>query len=830
MTIPPSLLRTMHLAGVGVFRFACEMKQRILTAALAAAFLVVNGAPAFAAPKESTPPDLTKTTPAKTDKGYNLGPTGAQGWMYVEGGMTENSRQILVTVIDKGSPADGVLQVGDVILGVFGKPFSEDARKSFGRAIGEAETEKAKGILPLTVWRGGKSQDVQLKLKVMGTYSDTSPYDCPKAQKILEQGLALLAKNPNKENSMKIVELAMLASGRPEYLEIAKKSALEIAKGTPDVESLWESSIQGGMKTWGYGYNNLVLTEYFLMTGDKTVLPAIRSYTASLSRGQTKFGTWGHGIIGPDANGNLHGPCPPYGPVNMAGLPGFVSLVLADRCGIEEPELKPAIARADKFFGYYVGKGSVPYGEHRPGVGHDDNGKTSLAAVAFALQGKRAETQFFTKMVTASYESREWGHTGNGFSYVWGPPAAHFGGPKALAAFMKELRWYYDLARRWDGSFVNTEVGGGVGSSYHGVVNSTASYMLTYALPLKKLCITGRESQPNSWLSDKDIAEAIAAERWLGENAHEKRTTTRLLEGLGSWSPLERASSAEELAKRKEDVLPQLLEMIHGKSPLARIGAVNTLGHLKARAVPALDTLVALLNDDDRWMHVQAAEALRLIGANARPVLPAMLKAATVKDDTDQMQFAVGALAYALFYPGGAYGPSGILSKSLDGIPKEQLYAVIRSIAANPDSAARGCLRSTYGLLTLDDAKVLAPTIVTSIREMAPANTMFSKGVRLAGIKALARLKIEEGIPLSIFMMKLTDWGKGDIVTTSLDVLKEYRGAAKTILPELKKLEPEFRHMAKEHAKLLEVMKLIEDDPNPPKLISLKDYLEKAVQ
>ena len=36
--------------------------------------------------------------------------------------------------------------------------------------------------------------------------------------------------------------------------------------------------------------------------------------------------------------------------------------------------------------------------------------------------------------------------------------------------------------------------------------------------------------------------------------------------------------------------------------------------------------------------------------------------------------------------------------------------------------------------------------------------------------------------------------------------------------------------MAKEHAKLLEVMKLIEDDPNPPKLISLKDYLEKAVQ
>ena len=40
-----------------------------------------------------------------------------------------------------------------------------------------------------------------------------------------------------------------------------------------------------------------------------------------------------------------------------------------------------------------MGKGTVPYGEHRPGVGHDDNGKTSVTAVAFAVQGKREETE-----------------------------------------------------------------------------------------------------------------------------------------------------------------------------------------------------------------------------------------------------------------------------------------------------------------------------------------------------------------------------------------------------------------------------------------------------
>jgi HEAT repeat protein len=172
-----------------------------------------------------------------------------------------------------------------------------------------------------------------------------------------------------------------------------------------------------------------------------------------------------------------------------------------------------------------------------------------------------------------------------------------------------------------------------------------------------------------------------------------------------------------------------------GDIPRARLGAVIALGQLKARAIPALDTLAGLLNDNDRWLRVQAAEALRTIGEDARPVLPQMLKAAAVKDETDQMQFAAGALAYALFYPGGVYGPRGVLAKSIDGIATDLLYPAIRSIAANPDSAARGCLRSAYALITLDDAKALAPTIVASVKEMAPANTMFSKGVRLAGIQ-----------------------------------------------------------------------------------------------
>jgi Family of unknown function (DUF6288)/HEAT repeats len=816
----------MKTHSINRLSYALSSCLRFLVFVLASAFLSVGVRLNAAA---QLPIDLTKETPAKVDNSYNLGPTGALGWMQVDAGMTENSRQILVTAVEKGSPAAGKLLVGDVILGVFGKPFTDDARKVFGQAIGQAESEIGEGQFPLTIWRKGQSLSLVLSLQIMGTYSETSPYNCPKAKKILEQGLVALGKQKSKDSGLYTNELALLAAGRPEDLEIVRKSARHLASKTPAVEALWQDASKGATRTWSYGYENLFLCEYYLSTGDKEVLPAIRSYTITIARGQGVFGTWGHDCVPPSSAGQLHGPVPPYGPVNATGLPCFISMVLAVRCGIKDSEIEPAIQRSNRFFSYYAGKGFIPYGEHRPGIGHDDNGKTSMAAVAFALQGKRTETQFFSKMVTASYESREWGHTGNGFSYQWGPVAANCGGPKAMCAFMKELRWYYDLARRWDGSFVNVAVGGGVSSSYHHVIGATGSYLLGYAVPLKKIYLTGRDAHRENWLDDAQIGEAIAAERWLGTNAYTKRTTSRLLAGLESWSPLDRARSAEELGKRKENLLPELLGLTKSKNPYTRLGAVAAIGEYKHRAVPALSTLAALLNDDDRWLRVQTAEALRSIGRDAKPITLQMLKAAAVKDETDQMQFGVGALAYALFYPGGSYGPTGLLSKSIADIPKDQLYPAIRSVAANPDSAARGCLRSVYSLMTLEDMQALAPYIANSIRNMAPANTMFSKGVRLAGIQAMARLRIEEGIPLALLMLNLKDWGKAYIIQVSLDVLKQYGGNAKFVLPELKRLEIEARKNPKQAEKFDQVIKIIEEDAHPPKMVSLKAFLQSPL-
>ena len=279
------------------------------------------------------------------------------------------------------------------------------------------------------------------------------------------------------------------------------------------------------MVVWDWGYRNLFLCEYYLLTGDKEVLHAIREYTVTLAKGQSMYGTFGHGVANRTADGQLHGSIPPYGPVNAAGLIGNLAIVMGKKCGVADPEVDAAIDRAAKFFGYYVDKGAIPYGEHMPWPYHDNNGKNAMTAVLFAVQGDRPrETQFFAKMVTASYKNREYGHTGQGFSYLWGALGANTGGPAAAAAFIKEASWHLDLVRRCDGSFTydggeqygpgSTEDNTYYGKSGYYGLSPTATYVLTYSLPLKKLCITGRDANRANWLGKQDVAEAICSGRF----------------------------------------------------------------------------------------------------------------------------------------------------------------------------------------------------------------------------------------------------------------------------------------------------------------------------
>ena len=137
---------------------------RIVAVALAAAAaaLIGLGSPASATGPGGGPaganPDFTQggQRPEAATHDWNIGPTGLRGWMYAADFETAQARQILVTRVEAGSPADGIIAVGDVILGVGGQPFSDDPRVAFGRAVTAAEA--GSGRLRLICWRDGRQR------------------------------------------------------------------------------------------------------------------------------------------------------------------------------------------------------------------------------------------------------------------------------------------------------------------------------------------------------------------------------------------------------------------------------------------------------------------------------------------------------------------------------------------------------------------------------------------------------------------------------------------------------------------------------------------------
>ena len=88
------------------------------------------------------------------------------------------------------APGNAVLAVDDVILGAMAGSsgtvplFTSDARKAFGAAIGDAENTAA-GTLRVKRWRAGVTTDVNIAMTIMGGYTATAPYNCPKSALIL---------------------------------------------------------------------------------------------------------------------------------------------------------------------------------------------------------------------------------------------------------------------------------------------------------------------------------------------------------------------------------------------------------------------------------------------------------------------------------------------------------------------------------------------------------------------------------------------------------------------------------------------------------------------
>ncbi len=763
------------------FRVRHTMKNLLLVLGWAA--LVVLEPAALAADHGAAlaNPDFTKsgTIPARATHDWNLGPTGLRGWMFCDALVTTDARQIAITAVAKGSPAEGLFAVGDTLLGAGGKKFSFDPRTELGRAITAAETDAGGGKLALTRWRAGQASEVVVKLPVLGTFSATAPYDCPKSRRILERGIPALAARMAAPDYAKeqdgitrsLNALALLASGDAAYRALVKREAQWAADFSAET-----------FKTWYYGYVMMLLAEYITATGDSAVLPGLRRLALEAARGQSAVGSWGHTFARTD--GRLNG----YGMMNSPGLPLTIGLAMARDAGVNDPEVAKAIELSARLMRFYIGKGAVPYGDHPAWTEtHEDNGKCGMAAVLFNRLGEANGAEFFTRMAVASHGSeRDCGHTGNFFNLLWSLPAIAQAGPHATGAWMAEFGgWYHDLARRWDGAFPHQGPPEPRPDSYEGW-DATGAYLLAYALPLKKIVLTGKKPSLVAPLNPAAVESLLADGRgWTNKDrtsAWQRLTEAELLARLGSWSPIVRERAADELARRKNVSVPALAALLDAPRLETRLGACQALQAFEGAAAPAVPPLRQLLQHSDLWLRVKAADALAAIGKPALPALPDILeRIARGPTPEDPRGMEQRFLCFAVFRRMLA-GPT-----PLEGVDRGRLRQAILRGLQNQDGQARSEVSTIYERLTFEEIEPLLPAIREAIVKPAPSGEMFADGVRLAGLRVLAAHYIEDGmLACADYLRTQTQWASELRTPDILKILLRYGAHAQAVLPHLR--------------------------------------------
>jgi hypothetical protein len=734
-------------------------------------------------------PDLTKggkpTGPSPKAKDIlisNLGPTGLLGWVYQNLHDTSKSRQILVSKVMPGSPADGTLQEGDVILGASGsgakpEPFTADARMSFGLAIADAEARNP-ATLHMQVWRAGQTLTTSITLETMGAYSATAPYDCPKTKRILEKALAYLDKNELKAGNYGLGILPLIACnddsipGNAERMKRAEQWIIDLLPNQALIDIMTSDRVETGSKVaWMRTYTLLVLAEYYLATGNNPskdgidLITAIDAHAQTVARGQSMFGTMGHQFAMQKPDGAVHGPyAVGYGPINSVGLVAFVGLNLARECKLPNPKTQAAIEagieRAGRFFSSYVGRGSIPYGEHSAYMSLASNGKNGMAAVAFSrMPGSENATQYFAQASVASGTYRDGGHGGAFFSYLWEPLGSAVGGKEAAAAYFKLISWHLDLSRTWEGGFFYNDFGR---SGYNGATFGKAGMfmstpaLLTYALGLEKLTLTGRNARDANRLDPAEIDAAVRAAHYPPQDP----SLEELITDLGSFTPIIRMQAATLLAARPEaaGLRPKLETMANDPQHPARLGAIKALGQMaNPESAPVL---FGLLDDPQALAREAAVDAIASMPLEIKQKhIDTLLKAAaSLRRPPMEVHPQDPVNSTLVVLNNILCNKEGVLTKGLQSVDanssRKQLHEAIRAIASLPSGGQRAKLKDVYPWLTPDDVKALADTILELIHVEAPADAMFAESIRSSSVALLLKHHFIEGVQASVDLFK----------------------------------------------------------------------------
>ncbi|MFD2158410.1 DUF6288 domain-containing protein [Rubritalea tangerina] len=423
--------------------------------------------------------------PEKVYPRFPIGPTGLYATIEKGGAVT-------VEQVAASTPAaEAQLMKGDLILAINYKSLKVgDPRVALGTAIAEAEATNGK--LVFTIERGGMQKHATVILQKLGGYAEGWPEKCSKSASIIKSTTRYIVESQQENGSY------VFGNARPELagLKGCLASLYLLSTGEPEVLPVVERHVQALIKklkkqpttsNWHLGYQGILLAEYYLKTGDRSVLPSLKSLCDQAVRSQVAGG-WGHGGI----------PGPGYvqsGLMSSAGVPVLTTLILANECGVEIDQ--KAYAQAVKFMYRMVGHGCVPYGDHRSELWWSNtNGRNAMLACAFALFDDPIFQQasgLLATMVVDSYFQPEFGHTGGGFNVMWrGMASVHVPSDRrsSYSRQMRKLEWYYELSRQSGGGFSILPTPPN-NVRYAGAAWGSGAIGLTYTAPLRQLRILG---------------------------------------------------------------------------------------------------------------------------------------------------------------------------------------------------------------------------------------------------------------------------------------------------------------------------------------------------
>jgi len=417
----------------------------------------------------------------------HLGPTGINAAPF--------GPNLFVHNVDPASPAFGKVLFSDYIYGVNNEDFgvnNDDKYRQFAAAITKAETKEGGGKMILNIRRKGQDISVELKLGVLGSFSDKTPYTCEKSAKIVELAEQWLvqryrpASGPagNPDNPYHGNLFFLMASGKPEHQGLVRRAVYEkIAQINP-------TNYNNGIN-FTMGYDALFLGEYYHWTGDSNVLPHLKALARSIARNQIQppgsdpkkyavattdeqVGGWRTKFA--PGIGRID-----YGLMAAGGMPCTMGLILANQAGvdIDKQALKWGVDH------FYKGRAQFGYVEYQysglritepktvnpedetNGMMQNMNGKLGTAAALFSmLDGYQDAVKICSHYCAYSFNRTRIGHGGMYFNNFWAPIGALAAGEKDFQHFMKGQTWWRELYRRQDGSFTQAGRGGGVGAAY----------------------------------------------------------------------------------------------------------------------------------------------------------------------------------------------------------------------------------------------------------------------------------------------------------------------------------------------------------------------------